>query len=106
MAEGAEVICIVRSLTDPQAKSQIIVLDKASPAFLNRLASEARVQDERHLTGAVQRGAPVADAAGSSTPGRQPDPNTPIVLPRKHPQETDSPERYAGWDPHWLTRVR
>lgn len=106
MAEGAEVICIVRSLTDPQAKSQIIVLDKASPAFLDQLASEARVQDERHLTGAVKRDPTVAAATGSNTPDNQPDSNTPILLPRKHPQIADSPERYAGWDPRWLTRVR
>ena len=35
-ARNAEVICIVRP-TDPHAKSEIIVLDKASPAFLKQL---------------------------------------------------------------------
>ncbi|MHB1037677.1 MAG: trypsin-like peptidase domain-containing protein [Pirellulales bacterium] len=47
---GAEVICVIRSLDNPQAKSEIIVLDKASPAFLSQLAGERRTQDSRHLT--------------------------------------------------------
>ncbi len=49
-AQGAEVICIVRSLNDPQAKSEIIVLDRASTMFLNQLSAERSVQDARHLT--------------------------------------------------------
>lgn len=49
-SEGAEVICIVRSLSDPRAKSEIIVLDRASPEFVKQLASERRVQQSRHLT--------------------------------------------------------
>ncbi len=48
--QGAEVICIVRSLTDPQAKSEIIVLDRASPAFMERLSAERSTQGARHLT--------------------------------------------------------
>lgn len=47
---GAEVICIVRSLADPRAKSEIIVLDRASPEFLEQLSSQVRVQQARHLT--------------------------------------------------------
>ncbi|MBX3414304.1 MAG: trypsin-like peptidase domain-containing protein [Pirellulales bacterium] len=47
---GAEVICVVRPLADPRAKSEIIVLDHASPAFLQQLAAERQVQDARHLT--------------------------------------------------------
>lgn len=47
---GAEVICIIRPLNDPRAQSEIIVLDKASPDFLEKLASEQDVQDARHLT--------------------------------------------------------
>jgi hypothetical protein len=49
-SQGAEVICIVRSLSDPKAKSEIIVLDKASAAFLNLLADERQIQDGRQLT--------------------------------------------------------
>lgn len=57
-SEGAEVICIVRSLSDPRAKSEIIVLDRASPDFVKQLASEQKVQQSRHLT--VHRAAPRA----------------------------------------------
>jgi S1-C subfamily serine protease len=46
----AEVICIVRSLTDPHAKSEIIVLDKASPAFLKQLGSERGEEPSARLT--------------------------------------------------------
>ncbi len=51
-ARGAEVICIVRPLSDPHARSEIIVLDKASPEFLQKLADERRneVEDSRRLT--------------------------------------------------------
>lgn len=46
----AEVICIVRSRNNPKAKSEIIVLDKASPEFLKQLAAERNPQQDRHLT--------------------------------------------------------
>jgi thiol-disulfide isomerase/thioredoxin len=48
--DGAEVICIVRSLSNPQAKSEVIMLDRASPAFLQQLSSDRQAQDARHLT--------------------------------------------------------
>lgn len=51
---GAEVICIVRPLSDPRAKSEIIVLDRASPEFLEQLTAEQSVQQARHLTSARQ----------------------------------------------------
>ena len=51
---GAEVICIVRPLSDPRAKSEIIVLDRASPQFLEQLTAEQNVQQARHLTSARQ----------------------------------------------------
>ncbi|NLE39475.1 MAG: hypothetical protein GX621_15745 [Pirellulaceae bacterium] len=40
-AQGAEVICIIRAPNDPTGKSEILRLDKASPAFLEALAREA-----------------------------------------------------------------
>ena len=49
-ARGAEVICIVRPLANPNAKSEIIVLDKASPAFLDQLGIEQHSQSARRLT--------------------------------------------------------
>lgn len=47
---SAEVVCVIRSLDDPRAKSEIIVLDRASNAFLQSLASEQSRQQARHLT--------------------------------------------------------
>lgn len=49
---GAEVICIVRPLDDSRAKSEIIVLDRASPEFLKQLTADQRMQQARHLTSA------------------------------------------------------
>ncbi|HBO46381.1 MAG TPA: hypothetical protein DD670_21125 [Planctomycetaceae bacterium] len=43
-AQGAEVICIIRAPNDPTGKSEILRLDKASPAFLEALAREAAGQ--------------------------------------------------------------
>ena len=61
--QGAEVICIVRSLADPRAKSEIIVLDKASPAFLEQLAADQQRQVSRNLTSFNE---PASTSAASS----------------------------------------
>jgi hypothetical protein len=50
VADGAEVICIVRPLANPQAKSEVIMLDRASPAFLQQLSADRHAQQSRHLT--------------------------------------------------------
>ncbi len=55
-AKGAEVICIVRPL-DPKAKSEIIVLDKASPAFLEKLGATTPSDRPRQLTSLAEPGA-------------------------------------------------
>jgi len=39
-AEGAEVICIVRSRSNPQAPSEVFVFDQVSPEFLDGLMGE------------------------------------------------------------------
>ncbi len=49
-AEGAEVICIVRPRKDPNAKSQVFVLDQPSRGFLNQLEQEQSDQYERQTT--------------------------------------------------------
>lgn len=36
-AEGAEVVCVIRSRNNPQSPSEIIVIEKATPAFLQSL---------------------------------------------------------------------
>ncbi|MBI3838593.1 MAG: trypsin-like peptidase domain-containing protein [Planctomycetia bacterium] len=48
--DSAEVICVVRSLSNPQAKSEVIMLDRASSAFLKQLAADREAQEARHLT--------------------------------------------------------
>ena len=40
-AEGAEVICIVRSRSNPEAPSEVFVFDQASPQFLEGLLRES-----------------------------------------------------------------
>lgn len=47
---GAEVVCIVRSLANPRGKSQVVVLDRASPRFLDQLQADHAVQQARHTT--------------------------------------------------------
>ncbi len=40
LATGAEIVCVVNPRGSPAAKSQSIALQRSSPAFLNRIASE------------------------------------------------------------------
>lgn len=48
--DGAEVVCVVRNLTDPQAKSKVIVLDRVSPQFLAQIERESATQMARRET--------------------------------------------------------
>ncbi len=49
-SDGAEVICIVRSLGNPNSKSDVIVLDRVSADFLQQLRREQSTQSDRHPT--------------------------------------------------------
>ena len=93
-AQGAEVICIVRSLSDPKAKSEIIVLDKASAAFLNLLADERQTQDARHLTSLDVPRAAANDLAKrkAAVPGARPAGN---------PSNAPAPAGSQAWQPNW-----
>jgi hypothetical protein len=51
--DTAEVICIVRPLDNPRAKSEVIKIDRASTAFLRQLAADREAQSSRSLTGAT-----------------------------------------------------
>jgi len=62
----AEVICIIRPLDDPQAKSEILVLNRASAAFVARLAEAAQRGEERRLTSLEVR-RPTASPAAKET---------------------------------------
>ncbi len=50
LKEGAEVVCVIRPRNKPGAKSEVIILDRASPEFLERLAAERRLQEGCRLT--------------------------------------------------------
>lgn len=65
--DGAEVICVVRPLNNPNAASEVIRLDRASQAFLTQLASDRQAQAARHLTSLeVPSRRPFAPAANST----------------------------------------
>jgi thiol-disulfide isomerase/thioredoxin len=49
-AQGAEVICIIRPRMDPNAKSQVVVLDRPSRGFLDQLLQERTDQGNRQMT--------------------------------------------------------
>lgn len=57
--EGAEVLCIIRP-ADPKQRSEVIMLDKASPAFMQEIAAAARSEDPRRLTSMDRRNSPPA----------------------------------------------
>jgi hypothetical protein len=59
-ADGAEVICIVRSLSHPDAKTEVIMLDRASTDFLRQLAADRQSQEARHLTSLKVRSKPAS----------------------------------------------
>ncbi len=50
LQEGAEVICVIRPRNNPAARSEVIMLDRVSSAFLKQLAAEAGSQGSTHLT--------------------------------------------------------
>ena len=43
LKEGSEVICVIRNSRDPKAKSEVLMLDHASPALLYRLDGRGRL---------------------------------------------------------------
>jgi hypothetical protein len=92
-SQHAEVICIVRSLNDPQAKSEIIVLDRASPAFLHQLSAERSTQDGRHLTSSFE------PAPAPSFPASAPAANGKMSLAGNSGQANPAATRL--WQPNW-----
>jgi thiol-disulfide isomerase/thioredoxin len=76
-AGGAEVVCIVRPLSDPRAKSKVVVIDRASPEFLQQLAADRRRQDSRHVTS--------YDAPAASNPAT-----------------ADGLSHAPKWEPNWV----
>ncbi len=54
-APGAEVICLVRALDDPQAKSRVFQINRASAAFWRELAGYGGGMPDRKLTSLENR---------------------------------------------------
>jgi len=50
LREGAEVICVVRPRGNPDARSEVIMLDRVSGNFLQQLAAEVEASNPRQLT--------------------------------------------------------
>lgn len=92
---GAEVICIVRSLDDPRAKTEVIVLDKASPQFLERLTAERYAQNQRPVTTLAQR--KETTTATTLAPRGTVVRDAPIMNVR-----TTATPPVADWRPNWM----
>ena len=52
--EGYEVVCIVRPRNDPQAKSEVLVLEQVSPNLLRHLETETRAAERPRFTSSRQ----------------------------------------------------
>jgi hypothetical protein len=50
LKDGSEVVCIIRPRGNPDAKSEVIMLDRASPEFVKQIASEGRRTDMTYKT--------------------------------------------------------
>jgi hypothetical protein len=70
----AEVVCVIRPLSEARAKSRVVVLDRASQQFLAQLALEQRTQDAREVTSLV-----VPERPAARPLLRVPDPNAPAA---------------------------
>jgi hypothetical protein len=66
-SQNSEVICIFRPLNDPQAKSEIIVLDHASPALMNQIAGRPAANSSRPITSMDSAANPTAPRPQLST---------------------------------------
>jgi hypothetical protein len=99
-AEGAELICIIRSRTDPLRRSEVIVLDRVSPGFLKQLTTDPpHVPADMHRDPSDGRKTPPDNAAALSPLSAKPA-QAPIG------QTTDANVRFATppseWRPRWL----
>lgn len=114
-AQGAEVICIIRPRMDPNAKSQVVVLERPSRGFLDQLLQERTDQGNRQMT---QLRVPVERrlhpervvAPPSAVPVSGVSPRAlsaqPAVAPRPVP---DTPQDQDAWSQsarEWEARLR
>jgi S1-C subfamily serine protease len=79
----AEVICVIRPLDDPQAKTEIIVLDRASRGLIEQLTAAGRAHSEPQLTSLELPGeliVPTEPRRGAAPHARAPG-NAPAIFP-------------------------
>jgi hypothetical protein len=102
--DGAELICIIRSRTNPLARSEIIVLDRVSPAFIQRLTTEQGHGRSSHEANAGSHSPPsdLSPPAGNDPQGLR----TQNEAPLHETSATDGPDGSpeADWHPRWLER--
>jgi thiol-disulfide isomerase/thioredoxin len=89
-AGGTEVICLVRSLDDPQAKSRVFQINRASPAFWRELADGGPSMHGRKLT-SLDRSISTGDQFGQSLNANP----TPAAL-----RKVAVPHSTNVWPPH------
>jgi hypothetical protein len=85
-AGAAEVICIIRSHSDPRAASRVVIINRASPKFVNYLSGEMAAQP---VPTSARRPAPPeanAEPVDSSNPVVGPDPFAPPTSPAPAPR--------------------
>lgn len=100
--EGAELICIVRPRSNPQARSEIFVLDRVSPAFLQRLSTEKQLDRPPPETSNGSRTPPIEE----NTPPKGEEQQRIQVVPMHQTSATHGPDGSPGedWHPRWLER--
>jgi thiol-disulfide isomerase/thioredoxin len=91
-APAAELICIIRTPNNPQSAGELIVLDKAPPELIERLAAERLAQRDRQLALAQRTDTPAPLSSSRGNVVR----NTPVVNVRG-----GNPPA-ATWRPNWL----
>jgi len=99
---GAEVVCVIRSRSNPEARSQIIMLDRVSDAFLDALAAEGRSRsnpDTASLSGS-QPAPPASQAASSGTPRTLP------AIKTTSSQLRSASSHWSPSDGRWSPRPR
>lgn len=103
-SEGAEVVCVIRSRSNPQAPSEIIVLDNVSSAFLEQLAAETRGpgRDLRHLTSLEIPDGARSKAEQAAQPETRASSSRTLLEYHAGPDGRRQSSYTAGWQPHWL----
>lgn len=96
-AEGAEVILIIRSRSEPQRKSEVIMLDRVSPAFLKQLTAEPAKSQAGRDAGPASKETPMDQASSASSGGRSAGP-----LGRTSHAQPFLAEPSSEWSPRWL----